>query len=93
MEAMALGLPTVGTDAGGITEIITNGEDGLVVPTEDEERLAAAIAQLMDDSDLRRRLSRSGRRTIVDRFDSRIGAALFYERLFGIPPPRAKGDH
>jgi glycosyltransferase involved in cell wall biosynthesis len=92
MEAMALGLPTVGTDSGGVTEIITNGRDGLVVPPEDEERLAGAIAQLMDDSELRRRLASSARQTIVDRFDSRIGAALLYERLFGIPPPRANGD-
>ena len=90
MEAMALGVPTIGTYAGGVSEIITHERDGLLVPTEDDEGLAAAVARLMDDPELRRRLGRNGRRTIVQRFDSRIGAATLYERLFGNPPPRAK---
>lgn len=87
MEAMALGLPTIGTDAGGVGEIITHERDGLLVPPEDYERLAAAIARLMDDPALRRHLSTNARRTIVERFDSRIGAAALYERIFGTPPP------
>jgi colanic acid/amylovoran biosynthesis glycosyltransferase len=89
MEAMALGLPTVGTDVGGSAEIITNDHDGLLVPSEDDERLAAAIARLMDDPDLRRRLGVNARRTAVERFDSRIGAATLYELLFGTLPPLA----
>jgi colanic acid/amylovoran biosynthesis glycosyltransferase len=89
MEAMALGLPTVGTDVGGSAEIITNEHDGLLVPAEDEEGLAGAIARLMDDPGLRRHLGRNARRTAVERFDSRISAAPLYERLFGIPPPSA----
>jgi colanic acid/amylovoran biosynthesis glycosyltransferase len=89
MEAMALGLPTIGTDAGGVGEIITPERDGLLVPPEDDEQLANAVARLMDDPELRRRLGENARRTIVERFDSRIGAASLYERLFGTPPPRA----
>jgi colanic acid/amylovoran biosynthesis glycosyltransferase len=93
MEAMALGLPTIGTSAGGVGEIITPERDGLLVPPEDDERLAAAVARLMDDPELRRRLARNARQTIVERFDSRIGAARIYERLFGNPPPLAEvGD-
>lgn len=89
MEAMALGLPTIGADAGGVGEIITHERDGLLVPPEDDERVAAAVARLMDDPELRRRLGTNARRTIVERFDSRIGAARLYERLFGTPPPPA----
>jgi colanic acid/amylovoran biosynthesis glycosyltransferase len=89
MEAMALGLPTIGTDVGGSAEIITSEQDGLLVASEDDEGLAAAIARLMDDPELRRRLSQNARRTAVERFDSRIGAATLYERLFGTPPPLA----
>jgi colanic acid/amylovoran biosynthesis glycosyltransferase len=87
MEAMALGLPTIGTEVGGSAEIITSEQDGLLVPSDDDERLAAAIARLMDDPELRRRLSQNARRTAVERFDSRIGAATLYERLFGTRPP------
>jgi colanic acid/amylovoran biosynthesis glycosyltransferase len=89
MEAMALGLPTIGTDAGGVGEVITDGYDGLLVPPDDEEALAAAITRVMDDPALRSRLSANGRKTVVERFDSRIGAATLYERLFGAPPPCA----
>jgi colanic acid/amylovoran biosynthesis glycosyltransferase len=89
MEAMALGMPTIGTNTGGVGEVITHDYDGLLVPPEDDERLAAAIARLMDDPELRRRLGSNARRTIVERFDSRIGAARLYERLFGFPPPPA----
>jgi colanic acid/amylovoran biosynthesis glycosyltransferase len=87
MESMALALPTIGTEAGGSAEIITNEHDGLLVPPEDEERLAVAIARVIDDPDLRTRLSRNARETAVERFDSRIGAAVLYERLFGTAPP------
>jgi colanic acid/amylovoran biosynthesis glycosyltransferase len=89
MEAMALGLPTIGTAAGGVGEIITNEHDGLLIPPEDDEQLAAAVARLMDDPELRARLGGNARRTIVERFDSRIGAATLYERLFGTVPPAA----
>jgi glycosyltransferase involved in cell wall biosynthesis len=87
MESMALALPTIGTEAGGSAEIITNEEDGLLVPPEDEERLAVAIRRVIDDPELRARLARNARQTAVKRFDSRIGAAVLYERLFGASPP------
>ena len=57
---------------------------------EDEQALAAAISSLIDDPELRAELGRNARRTIVERFDSRIGAATLYESLFGTPPLRAE---
>ena len=89
MEAMALGLPTIGTDVGGVSEVITHEHDGLLVPPDDPEALAAAIARLIEDAELRDRLARNARHTAVERFDSRIGAARLYERLFGVPAPNA----
>ena len=86
MEAMALELPTIGTAAGGVGEIITDGLDGLLVPPGDSRALSAAVALLIDDDELAKRLGRAGRRTIVSRFDSRLGAAALYERLFGRAP-------
>jgi colanic acid/amylovoran biosynthesis glycosyltransferase len=86
MEAMALAVPTIGTDAGGVGDIITNEYDGLLVPADDEHRLAAAIQRLLEDPALRRRLGENARKTVVERFDSRIGAEKLYERLFGAVP-------
>ncbi len=86
MEAMAMEVATVGTDAGGVREIITHGENGLLVPPKDPEALAAAIRGLMQDRALRDRIARAGRQSIIERFDSRLGAATLYERLCGHPP-------
>lgn len=87
MEAMAAGVPTIGTNAGGVGEIITNGHDGLLVEPKNPEALAAAIAKLIDDPALANTLAANGRKTIVERFDSSIGAATLYKRITGVDPP------
>ncbi len=56
IEAMACGLPVVGTDAGGIPELIENGRNGFVVPREDPAALAEAILRLAGDDRLRSRM-------------------------------------
>ncbi len=87
MEAMALEIPTIGTNAGGVPEIISHGHDGFLVPPRDEAAIKAVLEQLMDDPALREKLAKNGRKTIVEAFDSRVGAAILYERLYGSPPP------
>lgn len=82
MEAMAMEVATIGTNAGGVGEIITDGKDGLLVPPRDDIALFRALTQLIDNQKLRQQLGRSGRQTIIARFDSRIGAAALYKRLF-----------
>ncbi|MEL7494979.1 MAG: glycosyltransferase family 1 protein, partial [Cyanobacteria bacterium J06554_11] len=61
-------------------------QDGLLVPPRDEVALQAAIERVMDDPGLRKQLSENGRRSIVERFDSRIGAATLYQKLYGEYP-------
>ena len=56
MEALALGIPVIATDVGGIPEIVTPEWDGLLVGADDATALASAVARLMDDPGLRRRL-------------------------------------
>ncbi|MEL6603991.1 MAG: glycosyltransferase family 4 protein [Cyanobacteria bacterium J06614_10] len=90
MEAMSMGVPTIGTNAGGVTEIISDQQDGLLVPPRDEVALQAAIERVMDDPELRKQLSQNGRKSIVERFDSRIGAATLYQKLYG-EYPNAEG--
>ncbi|HEX2730194.1 MAG TPA: glycosyltransferase family 4 protein [Polyangiaceae bacterium] len=86
MEAMASGVPTVGTNAGGVGEIITSGEDGLLVEPKNPKALADAIAHILDNPDVWKKLALNGRRTIVERFDSRIGAATLFRRATGRDP-------
>jgi L-malate glycosyltransferase len=49
LEAFACGLPVVTTDAGGIPDIVTNGETGFVVAVDDHQGLAQAAMKLLDD--------------------------------------------
>jgi glycosyltransferase involved in cell wall biosynthesis len=66
MEAMASGLPVVGTRVNGIAELVRDGESGLLVEARDPTALAAALARLITDAPLRHRMGAAGRRRIVD---------------------------
>jgi glycosyltransferase involved in cell wall biosynthesis len=68
MEAMATGLPVVGTRVNGISDLVEDGRTGLLVPTRDPGRLAAALERLIDDAELRRRLGAAGRARIESCF-------------------------
>jgi glycosyltransferase involved in cell wall biosynthesis len=56
LEAMAAGLPIAATRVGGVPEILVNRETGLLVPARDPEAMAAAIGELLTDSELSQRL-------------------------------------
>src|ERR1017187_5235567 len=61
LEAQALGTPVVASAVGGLTEIIEDGETGILVADRAPQAFAAAIASLLDDATLRERMGR-GRR-------------------------------
>ena len=62
IEAMGAGLPIVASDVGGIREVLTDGETGLIVPPEDCAALARAIETLAASPELRQRLGHSASR-------------------------------
>lgn len=57
MEAMAAGKPVVGVNAGGVGELIRDGENGLSVPARNPQRLAGAALQMLSEPALRQRLA------------------------------------
>jgi glycosyltransferase involved in cell wall biosynthesis len=61
MEALVLGLPVVATKVGGIEEVVTDREQGLLVPAGEPEQLAAALLTLIRDRSLRSSMSRRAR--------------------------------
>ena len=60
LEAMSYGVPVIGSDLGGITDIVVDGKTGLLVPPQDSAALAAALERLATDRDLARRLGEAG---------------------------------
>ncbi len=65
LEAMAMGLPCVGTDVGGVGEVIRHGRTGLVVPGGDFEAYAAALDRLLASEEERLGMGEEGRRIAV----------------------------
>ncbi len=71
MEAMAAGLPIVGSRINAIPEMVTDGETGWLVPPGDRQALAQSLQMLVNDAALRRRMGQAGRQTAERRFDAR----------------------
>lgn len=68
VQVGAAALSVVATHAGGTPEIVHDGLNGVLVPPADAPALAHAVERLLDDSDLRERLGREGRRIAVTEF-------------------------
>jgi glycosyltransferase involved in cell wall biosynthesis len=69
LEAMSYGVPVIGTETGGIPELLGDGA-GLLVPPRDPAALAHALARLDVEEELRARLGRLGRERVEREFDA-----------------------
>ncbi len=68
LEAQAMGLPVVCSDAEGLAENVIDGETGFVVPRRCPEALVGALRRLIDDDELRLAMAAGGRRRVVEHF-------------------------
>lgn len=68
LEAMAVGLPIIGTPVGGIPDFLTDGETGLFCQPHDPESIAKAVRRLMEDASLREKLIRNGEVIVEERY-------------------------
>jgi glycosyltransferase involved in cell wall biosynthesis len=80
IEAMAMGVPVLGTTAGGLEEAVTAGETGVLVPPDDPGALAEALTRWIADPAGLERMGELARRMVKDRFDG----ARNFERLFDL---------
>jgi len=85
VEAMACGVPVVGTTGGAVPEVIgRDGETGLLVPPGDPDALAAGIRRMLADPELRARIGAAGRDRALDKFTWRataVGTVEHYRAL------------
>jgi glycosyltransferase involved in cell wall biosynthesis len=70
IEAMACGLPVIGTKVGGTPEIISDSYNGYLIPPNDSSILAQMIEKLINDRSTRNRFIKAGINTVEDKFTS-----------------------
>lgn len=68
LEAMAANLPIVATAVGGVPEVVENNESALLVPANDPQAVAAAIARVLIDPDFARRLTTNSAALVASRY-------------------------
>lgn len=82
LEAMSAGAPVICTNIPGVTDVITNGETGLLVPSQNVMHLAEAICRVLSDDALRRKISQNGKTLVQESFSlTRMGQQ--YLKLLG----------
>jgi len=91
LEAMALARPVVGTRAGGLPELVEDGETGLLVPVRKPAQLAEAIAKLLLDATRARQMGERGLDRAQRLFSARQCASeveRVYEEMLAAKPAR-----
>jgi glycosyltransferase involved in cell wall biosynthesis len=86
MEAMSVGIPSIGTASGAITDVLADA--GLIVPPERTEELATALNHLAADEQLRAAYGRRGRQRIQAHYSLEAVAATYaetYRQILGAP--------
>jgi glycosyltransferase involved in cell wall biosynthesis len=66
LEAMSCGLPVVATNVSGCPDVVSDGENGFLIPAKSPEMMVEAISRLLDDEALRNALGKNARKTIEE---------------------------
>jgi glycosyltransferase involved in cell wall biosynthesis len=72
LDALSLEVPVVATDAGGIPEVINNGETGILVPRADPEALASGILWMLSNPDQAKAMAKKGREKVIKQFSDKV---------------------
>jgi glycosyltransferase involved in cell wall biosynthesis len=95
LEAMAHGLPVVGTRLDGIVEAIIDGDSGLLSDQDDPEAFAGQLGRLIEDAELRERIGEAGRSRVAEYFERSASLPRVVDALADagiIAPAQASGD-
>ena len=79
LEAGVMGLPSIVTDINGSREIIREGENGMVIPTKDENALFSAMLEMIRNKTARERMANNARQMIASRFEQGFVRKCLYD--------------
>lgn len=86
-EQMAAEKPVIASDYGGLVEIVSDGEEGVIVPAGTVDPIAEAILKLASDADLRKKMGQRGRARVLREFTTQMfgeRTAAAYERAIEV---------
>ena len=86
VEAMALGVPVVATEVGGLPEVVLHGETGMLVPPANTPALAKGILWMLDHPEATMEMAEKGRKSVLERFSAPVMARRteeLYRRVAG----------
>ena len=88
LEAMACEKAVVATPVGGILDVVKDGENGILIPVNDEDALANAMNEVLNNAELRNRLGKAARQTIINGFSlqKELHGNLDIYRRLGLNP-------
>jgi colanic acid/amylovoran biosynthesis glycosyltransferase len=92
LEAMAFGKPAISTDVGGITEVVLHEQTGILVPTHDPVRLAAAIRSLIEHPDRVRQMGVAARELIRREYSEERTIGALRDLFGGANSSRSSDD-
>ena len=72
LEAQSFGVPVIGTNMGGLPEVVGHGETGFLLPVGDVEGMAAKALELLESPNLYAAFQKKARERVLDRFDSQM---------------------
>lgn len=79
LEAMIFSKPVIGTNIGGIPEVVENGVSGILIENENSEDLKNALIKLIENKDIRESMGKNGRRIYEEKFTAEIMANKFID--------------
>ena len=79
IEAGAMGLPSIVSDINGCNEIIIPNENGLIIPSRDENALYEAMRYMYENSEHRAEMASHSREMVISRFDCHIVRKALYD--------------
>lgn len=91
MEALNAGLPVVASDVCGISEVVKNGETGLLVPQRDPAALAAAMRYMLENPDFAQKTARAGKKLVHELFNTAQNTLALADLYYFSVMERANG--